>query len=124
MSNTTTTTDTAVIAEIRELAAGDLETLTAKTAELLLAAIRQYRNQTSQVLSFANDVRSDMERVAEKVEAGYRVYSSDIEGWHGRLAESVAKRQLAADAIVEYCWMLDINGDRCDALWAEIEEGR
>lgn len=119
-----TTTTTGVIAEIRELAAGDLATLNAKTAELLLGAIRQYRSQTSQVLTFANDVRSDMERVAEKVAAGYRVYSSDIESWHGRLAESVAERQRAADQIREYCWMLDIDGDRCDALWTEIEAGR
>jgi len=119
MSNTTTT----VIAELRVSAAGDQD-LTARTAKLLLAAIRDYCDKSVQIAAWADRIKSDMERVKFKVESGHRVFDMEVRSCTVDIAQGVVERQRAADKIVECCWLLGIEGDQNDALWTEIEEGR
>ena len=119
MSNTTTT----IIADLRVSAAGDQD-LTARTTKLLLAAIRDYRNKSVQIAAWADQIKSDMDRVKFKIEFGHRVLDMEVRSCTVDIAEGVVERQRAADKIVECCWLLGIEGDQNDALWTEIEEGR
>lgn len=121
MSETTTTTP--MIDQITRLASQTADTMAYRAAWMLLDAIRDYHSQSQRAVEYAGYVKDAMDRVIKHVEDGQRVFNSDVVSWQNNLAEAVAARQAAADRIRELTWVLVLDEDDPDALWAEIEAG-
>lgn len=115
-TTTTTTTATPQIDAIKKYRA-EGNRMEEHVAGNMLRAIRDYRFASVRLWSQTTQVQRDACSIRDRILDGNRIDFDSMD----RIAEYVAKRQAAAEQIVDLAYMLSIDGAEYDALWDEIE---